>query len=327
MPDWAKVVWAYEAGDKTGHPHYQVFVHTFKRHREDEYYYDAEYANVDGNVYVYKECLFDWIKPAYAIAKAENYACKADHTLIPGGGPWVKTHPDFVSNGTRSELDNVFNEVKAGGDYQSFMREGKHLNVCARYPAFIMKLSSIQRPLQQKMVAPTWPVTLFGHTIQDPTTLDENGDLNKRRHVWFWSSSTTTGKSRTVDLAFKGILKLAIAINGGKNFWDQFYGQQLVIIDEARISLANLQALTDTKVDDSYPDARYANVLVKGGEVRQVICMSNLRISGVEWNDKAAVKILEARFTEVEVKGEDKPVQAGYVYEPKGFITTGKTIV
>jgi len=98
-------------------------------------------------------------------------------------------------------------------------------------------------------------------------------------------------------------------MNGGKNFWDQFYGQELVIIDEARITLANLQALTDTNEDDTYPDARYANVLVKGGEVRQVICMSNSRIKEVEWNDKNAIKILEARFTEVEIKGPPKELK------------------
>jgi len=164
MPDLAHLVWGWEVGAETGRSHYQVFAHTFKQHRVDEYYYDEETSR-----FIFRACKFDFIQGAYAPKRAAAYACKADHTLVDvPGNPYEWKHADYVTNGHRHEMDDVFKEVQAGGDYQSFMREGKHLNVCAKYPAFVMKLTSIQRPIQQKLVVPTWPVTVLGHTIQDP---------------------------------------------------------------------------------------------------------------------------------------------------------------
>lgn len=325
FPDLARMSWGYEAGDKTGHPHYQVYATTFDQHRLEEFYDDEVWDNVDtGRCHSHMICRVDWLQGAYAPKAAEVYCVKADHTLIP---PWdgfenpkVWQHPDYLFRGQRHELQQLREALRAGETYVSLRDQGKCLNALAKYPRFAKELE--QDAEQAKYKSPEYPLRLklldLDLELLDPKTLDAQGDLNKKRNIWIWGPKSV-GKTRQVQKALAEYKYQLVTALGQDVAFEVYLGNEIILFDDCFCTAQQICAFTDTNDRNQVIRVRNVNVTVPGKSVRLVIYLSNKPIAESFQNVDLAERV-QARFTEYKVGGV--PLEAGMVHEPGGGCAT-----
>lgn len=282
------IVWSYEMGDKEigesnpaydvelhergelqgGNLHYQVYFETTKQHR----------------VAAMRKLIGDhWCEQCYAPRSAENYCCKADHTLI--GGPWE--FGKGSQQGERNDLHEVHKKIMEGETFRSLMKKGQNLHVLAKYPKFVSTLETIA---ESKEDGPEeWPFEFMGHTMEKPDP------AVKKRHWWI-HGPPDAGKTYGLELAL-GKRPVFYCKGNNKNRMEGYCDQNLIVFDDCVMHFEELAMYTDTHKYGLAIPARNIDLRLKRNSCRNVVVVSNSKIADIGFKNAAAVK---ARFIEIE---------------------------
>lgn len=223
-----------------------------------------------------------WCERAHHPEEARLYTLKSDSTLVDG--PWTAGAP--IVQGQRMELHAAAAAIRSGMSYTALRRSGEHDVACARTERY---LRSLEEDVGAVVAPVQWPVTWKGYTMQapDPTV--------KNRHWWIVAPADW-GKTKEMGDLFGGSA-VCYFMGDKKNRWEAYEGQDLIIYDDTALSFAEISMVTNTipwKVN--LPDVRYVNKFFKENTARNVIVLTNKRISECGYSPQHLPAVY-ARFT------------------------------
>lgn len=167
--------------------------------------------------------------------------------------------------GKRKDIESYIAAIEEGSSELALMRS--HGSCWARFEGLKDRVKRTTK--LANMTEITWPVTLFGITIQapDPT--------NKKRHLWIWGA-TSISKTHDTQMAFKG-KRVYMAPEESLYRFEGYDDQDVIIYDDVHPGVKELIEVSNTWEceRERFGKARYMRRYWKEGHSRMIIVLSN----------------------------------------------------
>lgn len=223
-----------------------------------------------------------WAEFAKSPENAATYCTKGDNTLLDGPFEWG----EMETQGKRTDLEDCYQKIKSGEDFNSLVKKGQCLGALAKYPQFWNRVTGI---IQAPEVTKAFPLTILGKTMEKPDP------ANKQRHWWI-HGPCDWGKSYTIQVGLRGYDRFYCKGNN-KNRLEAYAGQEIIVLDDCVMTFEMLAGLCDTHEDIYYLEARNWDRMLKAGSSRNIIVINNRSIDQIGFSNPDGVK---ARFKEID---------------------------
>jgi len=272
--------WAYEQGEE-GNLHLQI-------------YYETSVGITASAMFKQIKGWLHWMQPSYKPEAAYEYAIKADKTLV--AGPW--TRGERVGQGKRQDLKEAWAAIMQRGEtYDSMMRSGQHLNVCANQKQWIFSLIALKTEYKEPVAYPLELTVPSRWKDRDETyIMNAPAKSYKQRHWWLYGEAST-GKTYMLDKLL-GKMNAFYAKGENPTALEAYAGQDLLWFDDASLDRQTLISLCDHTTRAFTISARYCNIWLKEDSIRNIIVSCNYNIDEHP-HLKGDRKAIHERFTEI----------------------------
>lgn len=171
--------------------------------------------------------------------------------------------PYKKKQGTRSDIRTMIEMIKEGKSWIEIVEEVPN---AIKMESYLERYRVEYAKSKEKKIE--WPIKLPWCTIEEPKP------ENRKRHFWIWGKANL-GKTHMIQEATKD---MKVFMPEGQDFpFEDYNGQQLVILDDSNIDMTTMISCTNTWYANKQVagKTRYKKVYWPRGQTRTMIIVSN----------------------------------------------------